>query len=195
MSEVLTDRRAARDLARRRNRRPLAKRFSCAQPWTIGRIRRAWTLSCKACSNWAGRPRRARRHPLARGQCRPHTGKYAAELVALSPDGSRATNLRWSLHVSLFATTLAPVERGWQKIRRARRLRSAPNAERKRPPDDVTSPPSSREYDVPHSHKCFGISDSYLASQMIVASSGKTLHRRLLTAADGGVAPLWRRRP
>src|SRR5258706_14482819 len=30
------------------------------------------------------------------------------------------------------------------------------------------------EYDVAHSHKCIGNSDSYLASQMIVATSGKT---------------------
>ena len=52
------------------------------------------------------------------------------------------------------------------------------------------------EYDVPHGHKCVGNSNSYLASQVVVATSGKTdVHRRLLTAADGGVAPLWRRRP
>src|SRR6266566_3113069 len=30
------------------------------------------------------------------------------------------------------------------------------------------------EYDVPHGHKCIGDSDSYLASQVIVATSGKT---------------------
>ena len=30
------------------------------------------------------------------------------------------------------------------------------------------------EYDVPHRHKCIGNSDSYLASQVIVATSGKT---------------------
>jgi hypothetical protein len=30
------------------------------------------------------------------------------------------------------------------------------------------------EYDVPHSHKCIGNRDSYLASQVIVATSGKT---------------------
>jgi len=30
------------------------------------------------------------------------------------------------------------------------------------------------EYDVPHGHKCIGNSDSYLASQVIVATSGKT---------------------
>ena len=30
------------------------------------------------------------------------------------------------------------------------------------------------KYDVPHGHKCIGNSDSYLASQVIVATSGKT---------------------
>src|SRR5436190_14538300 len=30
------------------------------------------------------------------------------------------------------------------------------------------------EHDVPHGHKCIGNSDSYLASQVIVATSGKT---------------------
>ena len=30
------------------------------------------------------------------------------------------------------------------------------------------------EYDVPHGHKCVGNSDAYLASQVIVATSGKT---------------------
>jgi hypothetical protein len=30
------------------------------------------------------------------------------------------------------------------------------------------------ELDVPHGHKCIGDSDSYLASQVIVATSGKT---------------------
>ena len=30
------------------------------------------------------------------------------------------------------------------------------------------------EHDVPHGHKCMGNSDSYLASQVIVATSGKT---------------------
>jgi len=30
------------------------------------------------------------------------------------------------------------------------------------------------EYDVPHGHKCIGNSDSYLTSQVIVATSGKT---------------------
>ena len=30
------------------------------------------------------------------------------------------------------------------------------------------------EYDVPHGHKCIGNSDSYLASQVIIATSGKT---------------------
>src|SRR6266705_478560 len=30
------------------------------------------------------------------------------------------------------------------------------------------------EYDVPHGNKCIGNSDSYLASQVIVATSGKT---------------------
>ena len=30
------------------------------------------------------------------------------------------------------------------------------------------------EYDVPHGHKCIGNRDSYLASQVIVATSGKT---------------------
>ena len=30
------------------------------------------------------------------------------------------------------------------------------------------------ELDVPHGHKCIGNSDSYLASQVIVATSGKT---------------------
>ncbi|MGB8068001.1 MAG: hypothetical protein WCF38_09935 [Pseudolabrys sp.] len=30
------------------------------------------------------------------------------------------------------------------------------------------------EYDVSHGHKCIGNSDSYLASQVIVATSGKT---------------------
>jgi hypothetical protein len=29
------------------------------------------------------------------------------------------------------------------------------------------------EYDVPHGHKCYGISDSNLTSQVIVAASGK----------------------
>jgi hypothetical protein len=29
------------------------------------------------------------------------------------------------------------------------------------------------EYDMPHSHECIGNSDSYLASQVIVATSGK----------------------
>jgi hypothetical protein len=30
------------------------------------------------------------------------------------------------------------------------------------------------EYDVAHGHECIGNSDSYLASQVIVATSGKT---------------------
>ena len=30
------------------------------------------------------------------------------------------------------------------------------------------------EYDVPHGHKCIGNCDSHLASQVIVATSGKT---------------------
>src|SRR6516164_2080782 len=30
------------------------------------------------------------------------------------------------------------------------------------------------EYDVPHGHECIGNSDSYLAGQVIVATSGKT---------------------
>ena len=30
------------------------------------------------------------------------------------------------------------------------------------------------EYNVPHGHKCIGNSDSYLASQVVVAASGKT---------------------
>jgi hypothetical protein len=30
------------------------------------------------------------------------------------------------------------------------------------------------EYDVPHCHKCIGNSDSYLARQVIVTTSGKT---------------------
>src|SRR3981189_4018956 len=30
------------------------------------------------------------------------------------------------------------------------------------------------EHDVPHGHKCIGNSDSYLASQVVVATSGKT---------------------
>ncbi|MGB6536623.1 MAG: hypothetical protein WBF58_11755, partial [Xanthobacteraceae bacterium] len=30
------------------------------------------------------------------------------------------------------------------------------------------------EHDVPHGHKCIGNSDSYLTSQVIVATSGKT---------------------
>jgi hypothetical protein len=48
---------------------------------------------------------------------------------------------------------------------------------------------------VPHGHKCIGNSDSYPASQVIVATSGKTECIVVLTAADGGVAPLGRRRP
>ena len=30
------------------------------------------------------------------------------------------------------------------------------------------------KYDMPHGHKCIGNGDSYLASQVIVATSGKT---------------------
>src|SRR5438132_13864460 len=52
------------------------------------------------------------------------------------------------------------------------------------------------EHDVPHGHQCIGNSDSYLASQVIRSNFGQNgVHRRLLTAADGVVAPLWRRRP
>jgi hypothetical protein len=71
-------------------------------------------------------------------------------------------------------TTLAPVEtrlaenppRPWPQISAERGKETA--ARRRDLPAFIG------EYDVPHSHKCIGNSDSYLASQVIVATSGKT---------------------
>jgi len=69
-------------------------------------------------------------------------------------------------------TTLAPVRQGWQKIRRVAASDHA-DAERKcTRRRDLTA--FIVELDVPHGHKCIGNSDSYLASQVIVVTSGKT---------------------
>jgi hypothetical protein len=80
-----------------------------AQLRTIRRIRRAWAHSCKAYSNWAGSTAAAcASTPAAPGGDAADTRKYAAELVALSPDGSRATNLRRSLHVGFSESDRPP---------------------------------------------------------------------------------------
>jgi hypothetical protein len=42
------------------------------------------------------------------------------------------------------------------------------------------------EHDVPHGHKCIGNGDSYLASQVIVATSGKTECIIVCPIADTG---------
>ena len=71
-------------------------------------------------------------------------------------------------------TTLAPVE--------TRLAENPPRPRRQISAERGKETPARRrnltafigEYDVPHGYKCIGNSDSYLASQVVVAASGKT---------------------
>src|SRR5260370_2633056 len=71
-------------------------------------------------------------------------------------------------------TTLAPVETRLAENRPSPRpkINAEPGKETLARRRDLTA--FIGEYDVPHGHKCIGDSDSYLASQVIVATSGKT---------------------
>src|SRR6266699_5395631 len=71
-------------------------------------------------------------------------------------------------------TTLAPVETRLAENPPSPRpqINAGPGKETLARRRDLTA--FIGEYDVPHGHKCIGDSDSYLASQVIVATSGKT---------------------
>ena len=71
-------------------------------------------------------------------------------------------------------TTLAPVETRLAEDPPSPRpqINAEPGKETPARRRDLTA--FIGEYDVPHGHKCIGDSDSYLASQVIVATPGKT---------------------
>ena len=71
-------------------------------------------------------------------------------------------------------TTLAPIETGLAENPPGPRpqINAEPGKETLARRRDLTA--FIGEYDVSHGHKCIGDSDAYLASQVIVATSGKT---------------------
>ena len=71
-------------------------------------------------------------------------------------------------------TTLAPIETGLAENppRPQPQINAEPGKETLARRRDLTA--FIGEYDVPHDHKCIGDSYSYLAGQVIVATSGKT---------------------
>jgi hypothetical protein len=71
-------------------------------------------------------------------------------------------------------TTRAPVETGLAENPPSprRQINAERTKETRARSRDLTA--FIGEYDMPHSHVCIGNSDSYLSSQVIVATSGKT---------------------
>ena len=71
-------------------------------------------------------------------------------------------------------TTLAPVETGLAENPPSPRPRIGAERGKEAPARRRHLTAFIGEYDVPHGDKCIGDSDSYLASQVIVATPGKT---------------------
>ena len=71
-------------------------------------------------------------------------------------------------------TTLAPVETRLAENPPSPRPQINAEREKETPARRRDLATFIGEHDMPHGHKCIGNSDSYLASQVIVATSGKT---------------------
>jgi hypothetical protein len=71
-------------------------------------------------------------------------------------------------------TTLTPVETGLAKNPPRPRPQISAERGKETPARRRNLTAFIGEYDVPHGHKCIGNSDSYLAGEVVIATSGKT---------------------